>query len=64
MHGEMGVAVARDLVTGDDDRLEQLWVRAGRHAQYEERRARVKLVEQCEQGVGLAGERRPGLPPV
>ena len=39
-------------------------MRARRHAEHEERCAHAELVEQPQQGVGLALERRPRARPV
>jgi hypothetical protein len=60
VHGHVLVAVARDLVTPFQDPREQSGMLPGGHAEDEESCPGPDLVEEPEQRVGLALERRPG----
>ncbi len=55
----MAVAMAADLVAPSHQLPHQLRVRAGGHAQHEERGADTQLVEQVEQDSCLTLQRRP-----
>ena len=60
----MGEAVAGELVALAGDRAHEIGIALGRHAEDEERRLRVELVEQLEDRGGLPLERVAALVPV
>ena len=64
VHGEVGVAVTRDLVAAAGDATHQLRMGARRHPQDEEGRLHSQLVEEPEQRAGLAGQSGSRFPPV
>jgi hypothetical protein len=62
--GEVGIAVARNLVARGDHVPEQFRMRAGGHTQDKERRSHPELVEQLEQSGRLPRKGRARLLPV